>query len=110
MVRSEDCAEPSFAARREASRLGIAIAAIIPMMATTISNSISEKPLSLNLVIWTTYKKRDGVSPIPFSIEVQSVLVTECSQGIARGTVSYRCYSGRPSHHTVFGDAEVAGT
>src|SRR5882724_685055 len=44
MVRSEDCAEPSFAARREARRFGIAMAAIMPMIATTMSSSISEKP------------------------------------------------------------------
>src|SRR5688500_20301783 len=69
IVRSDDCAELSFSDIREASILGIAIAAIIPMIATTISNSISEKPLSLDLVIWTTYKKRDGVSPIPFTTD-----------------------------------------
>src|SRR5215510_7694958 len=44
MVRTDDCAEPSYAARREAIRLGIAIAAMMPMIATTISSSISEKP------------------------------------------------------------------
>jgi hypothetical protein len=38
-------AEPSLAARREARRLGMAIAAMIPIMATTISNSIKEKPV-----------------------------------------------------------------
>src|SRR5436190_13438725 len=37
-------AEPSFAARREARRLGIAIAAMMPMIATTMSSSIKEKP------------------------------------------------------------------
>src|SRR6266568_2290459 len=44
MVRIEDSAEPSFAARREAKRLGIAMAAIMPIMATTINSSISENP------------------------------------------------------------------
>jgi hypothetical protein len=44
MVRNEYCAEPSFAARLEARRLGIAMAAIIPMIATVISSSINEKP------------------------------------------------------------------
>src|SRR6266849_8423519 len=44
MVRSEDWAEPSFAARREARRLGIAMAAMMPIIATTMSSSISEKP------------------------------------------------------------------
>src|SRR5260221_173368 len=37
-------AEPSLAARREARRLGIAMAAMMPMIATTMSNSIKEKP------------------------------------------------------------------
>src|ERR1041385_600453 len=37
-------AEPSLAARREARRLGIAIAAMMPMIATTIKSSINEKP------------------------------------------------------------------
>jgi hypothetical protein len=45
MVRKDDWAEPSLAARREASRFGIAMAAIMPMIATTIRSSISEKPL-----------------------------------------------------------------
>src|SRR5882724_2116384 len=44
MIRIDDWAEPSLAARREAKRLGIAIAAIIPMIATTMRSSISEKP------------------------------------------------------------------
>src|SRR5882672_6711611 len=37
-------AEPSLAARREARRLGIAMAAMMPIIATTMSNSIKEKP------------------------------------------------------------------
>jgi predicted tellurium resistance membrane protein TerC len=40
----EDCAEPSLAARLEARRLGIAMAAMMPMIATTMRSSISEKP------------------------------------------------------------------
>src|SRR5919206_4670625 len=44
MVRRLDWAEPSLAARREARRLGMAIAAMMPMIATTISSSMSEKP------------------------------------------------------------------
>ena len=43
-VNVEDWAEPSLAARLEASRLGIAIAAIMPMIATTMRSSINEKP------------------------------------------------------------------
>src|SRR5579862_5263125 len=44
MVRIEPTAEASLAAIRERSRFGIAIAAMIKIIATTINNSISEKP------------------------------------------------------------------
>jgi fructose-specific phosphotransferase system IIC component len=44
MVRTDPTAEDSFAAMRERMRFGIAMAAMIKMIATTISNSISEKP------------------------------------------------------------------
>jgi hypothetical protein len=44
MVRSEPTAEDSLAAIRDRSKLGMAIAAMIKMIATTISNSINEKP------------------------------------------------------------------
>src|SRR5271155_3034079 len=43
-VRSEPTADDSFAASFDFNRFGIAIAAMIKMIATTISNSISEKP------------------------------------------------------------------
>jgi hypothetical protein len=45
IVRREATAEASFAAIFERIRFGIAIAAMIKMIATTISNSISEKPV-----------------------------------------------------------------
>src|SRR5207237_6257377 len=44
MVRSELTADDSLAAIRARSRFGIAIAAMIRMIATTMSNSINEKP------------------------------------------------------------------
>src|ERR1700735_2752993 len=44
MERSEPAADDSLAAMRARSRFGIAMAAMIKMIATTISNSISEKP------------------------------------------------------------------
>src|SRR5579863_64518 len=43
-VRSEATADASLAAIFERSKFGIAIAAMIKMIATTISNSINEKP------------------------------------------------------------------
>src|SRR5271167_231811 len=45
MVCSEAAADESLAAIRARIRLGIAMAAMIRMIATTISSSISEKPL-----------------------------------------------------------------
>src|ERR1051325_4567590 len=39
-------AEPSLAARLEERRLGMAMAAMMPMIATTIKSSMSEKPCS----------------------------------------------------------------
>src|SRR4029077_961633 len=47
MVRIEATAEASLAAIFERIKLGIAMAAMIKMIATTISNSISEKPFCL---------------------------------------------------------------
>ena len=44
-VRSEPTAEASFAAMRERTKLGIAIAATTRMIASTINSSSSEKPL-----------------------------------------------------------------
>src|SRR5690242_2801048 len=51
MVRTEPTAEASFAAMRERSKLGMAIAAMINMIATTISNSINEKPFCLRICL-----------------------------------------------------------
>jgi hypothetical protein len=42
--RMEPTADASLAAIRERSRFGMAIAAMIKMIATTINNSIKEKP------------------------------------------------------------------
>src|SRR5277367_1071065 len=50
MVRSPAAADESLAAMRARIKLGIAIAAMIRMIATTISSSISEKPLALSLL------------------------------------------------------------
>src|ERR1700693_2577173 len=49
MVRSELTADDSLAAMRARSRFGMAIAAIIRIIATTISNSISEKPFCFRI-------------------------------------------------------------
>jgi hypothetical protein len=47
IVRIEPTAEASLAAIRDRRRFGIAIAAMIRMIATTINNSMREKPFCL---------------------------------------------------------------
>src|SRR5581483_10440478 len=49
IVRIEPTADASFAAMRERSKFGIAIAAMIRIIATTINNSINEKPFCLRI-------------------------------------------------------------
>jgi hypothetical protein len=49
MVRIPLAADDSFAAIRARSKFGMAIAAMIRMIATTINNSISENPLCLRI-------------------------------------------------------------
>src|SRR5712664_2818147 len=51
MVRREPTAEASFAAIRDRRRLGIAMAAMIKMIATTISSSIREKPFCFFMML-----------------------------------------------------------
>src|SRR5713101_5296479 len=51
MARSEPIADASLPAIRARSRPGIAIAAMMPMIATTISSSINVKPLALRIFI-----------------------------------------------------------
>src|SRR5438132_12983455 len=51
MVRIEPTAEASFAAIRDLRRFGIAMAAMIRMIATTISNSIREKPFCFFMML-----------------------------------------------------------
>src|SRR6267143_2496255 len=55
MVRSEAAAEESLAAIRARIRFGIAIAAMIRMMATTISSSISEKPFCFRISFFPSF-------------------------------------------------------
>src|SRR5271154_836392 len=50
MVRMDATADDSLAAMRARSKFGIAIAAMIRMMATTISSSINEKPFCLRIL------------------------------------------------------------
>jgi hypothetical protein len=77
IVRIEPTADASLAAIRDRRRLGIAIAAMIRMIATTISNSISEKPFCFFI----------------FNYLLESVRVFSAR---ARGTIRQgRCHSAR---------------
>jgi hypothetical protein len=58
MVRIDATADASLAAMRARSKFGIAIAAMIRMIATTISNSIKEKPS----------RRARGYPPVFFSV------------------------------------------
>src|SRR4029077_11247667 len=51
MVRTEPTADDSLAAIFERSKFGMAIAAMIRMIATTISNSIREKPFCFFMML-----------------------------------------------------------
>src|SRR5688572_3407927 len=64
IVLIEAVAEPSLAERRALSRLGMAIAAMIKMIATTINSSISEKPLVFLLVFFFM------ISPCRFQLAI----------------------------------------
>src|SRR6267378_8510671 len=55
MLRSEAAADESLAAIRARIRFGIAIAAMIRMIATTISSSISEKPFCFRISFFPSY-------------------------------------------------------
>src|SRR5271155_5656147 len=52
MVRNEPTAEDSLAAMRARNRFGMAMEAMIRMIATTISNSISEKPFCFRIIVF----------------------------------------------------------
>src|SRR5258708_18278624 len=52
MLRTEPTAEDSLALILARSRFGIAIAAMIRMIATTISSSINEKPFCLRICVF----------------------------------------------------------
>jgi hypothetical protein len=55
MVRIEPTADASLAAMRARSKFGIAMAAMIKMIATTISNSINEKPFIFCFLIISVF-------------------------------------------------------
>src|SRR5208283_4970605 len=63
-VRTEPTAEDSFAEMRAFSKFGMAIAAMIRMIATTISNSISENPFCFFIrAPWMSYLSERAGKP-----------------------------------------------
>src|ERR1700681_1021717 len=55
MVRMEPTADDSLAATRALNKFGMAMAAMMRMMPTTISSSINEKPLCLRISIFPRF-------------------------------------------------------
>jgi hypothetical protein len=72
IVRVEPTADASFAAIRARSKFGIAIAAMIRMMATTISSSMSEKPFWFFFI-----SVSPGDSSVYFNVSVRRVLLPD---------------------------------
>src|SRR5437899_10688147 len=62
MVRNEPTAEAWLAAIRAFNKLGMAMAAMIRMIATTISNSISEKPFCLRIAFFLLQQNQNRES------------------------------------------------
>jgi hypothetical protein len=63
-VRSEPTAEAWLAAILARSKFGIAIAAIIRMIATTIKSSISEKPFCLFRILFSLARRSRFIWPV----------------------------------------------
>ena len=56
MVRIELTEDDSLAAMRARNRLGIAMAAMIKMIATTINNSINENPFCFRIYVFPLFR------------------------------------------------------
>src|SRR5215469_3907705 len=99
MVRSEDTAEDSFAAIFARSKLGMAMAAMIRIIATTISNSIREKPRCLFIVFAPKNWPPKGYGP--------KRTHTQCTQDAKRRTIGTTDVLGLPCLSACPGVAEV---
>src|SRR5690348_883624 len=73
VVRTELAADDSLAEIRARSKFGIAMAAMIRMIATTISNSISEKPFCFRIVCSLLLRYRCVVSVDPVADYVRTL-------------------------------------
>src|SRR5215218_5218004 len=94
MLRMFEMAAASFEARREERRFGIATAAMMPMIATTIINSTSEKPsgprlfFTCSTALLRVYLGRARLPPAP------SVVVSGYAP-VSRDCVSLTRSAGR---------------
>src|SRR5436309_5836978 len=105
MVRSEATAEDSFAAILARSKFGMAMAAMIRMIATTINNSITEQPRCFVMVYGT--RESSSISPLgPGTHEVvharchgknRPYYLFPCSATGSRRRASRRRRGGKPA-------------
>src|SRR5207245_775374 len=96
MVRTEPTADDSLAAIFERSKFGMAIAAMIRIIATTISNSIGEKPFCFVIIdLMRPHKKKGGseASSLVPMVSLAQELVANRARN-ARG-VRNRCACSR---------------
>src|SRR5438270_13868572 len=81
--RTEAAAEDSLAEILARSRFGMAIAAMIKMIATTISNSINEKPFCLRILVFSLFYVFESRSQRPdgsiFALASPIALITKVS-------------------------------
>ena len=89
MLRSEPTADASLADIRARSKFGMAIAAMIRMIATTISSSISEKPFCLRIWICSPLLETRG----PF---IGCMLFTLHALGHVRMAMNVGVTGGKP--------------
>src|ERR1700722_19267009 len=79
MVRTEATADDSLAAMRARNRFGMAMAAMIKMIATTMSNSISEKPfcfrISISLFSPNDLNSLVSVDPIAEYVRILAAII-----------------------------------
>src|SRR5580698_5378799 len=94
MVRTELTADDSLAAIRARNRFGMAMAAMIRMIATTISNSISEKPFCFRI----------SCSPL-LRFQVWSYRPAGCYFALHRPEAGAICLLGRAAETTLFSTA-----
>src|ERR1700704_2406314 len=100
MVRIPLAAADSLAAIRARSRFGIAMAAMIRMIATTISNSISEKPFCFRIIVCPRLRLVcDGRLTISL-VTIALSLPEKCDESdarLCRQALPFRLLAGRGS-------------